>query len=267
MIRFISFGSGSSGNCYCLLTETDGLMIDAGVGIRNLKKKFRDYGLSLSSIHNLIITHDHADHAKSAGAVSNEYNLPVYATELVHTGIYKNYCIRKKIDISRQNKIEKNHCYEIGDFKVTPFDVPHDSTDNVGYCIEAEGIVFCLITDIGHVTEEVQEYIGKANYLVIEANHDEDMVNSGPYPEHLKRRILGPTGHLSNKNCALALANHATERLRHVWLCHLSEENNHPELARKTVESTLAGYGIVTGKDFALDVLGRTKTSSIFELE
>lgn len=266
MVKFISFGSGSSGNCYCLYTDTDGLLIDSGVGLRGLKKSFRDHGLSLSQIHNLIITHDHADHAKSAGSISHEYNIPVYATALVHQGIEKNYCVRRKIEPELKNTINKGTEYEIGEFKITPFNVPHDSTDNVGYCIEVENITFCLITDVGHITEEIQEYIKKANYLVLEANHDEAMLNAGPYPEYLKKRILGPNGHLSNKNCALALTNYATERLRHVWLCHLSEENNHPELARKTVEATLMEYGLIAGKDFGLDVLGRKTTSKAFEL-
>ena len=109
-------------------------------------------------------------------------------------------------------------------------------------------------------------YINDANYLVIEANHDEEMLKSGPYPQYLKDRVHSARGHLSNKDCALALAENATPELRHVWLCHLSEENNHPELARKTVEMILQSYGIVPGKDFQLDVLKRKVPSEIYEL-
>ena len=122
------------------------------------------------------------------------------------------------------------------------------------------------MTDAGHVTEEMKGYIKEANYLVLEANHDEEMLIGGPYPQYLKERVQSDKGHLSNKACAIALAENASQELRHVWLCHLSQENNHPELARKTVEFILGSYGIVAGKDFKLDVLKRKTPSDIFDL-
>ena len=267
MLKFISFGSGSSGNCYCLFTDEDGVMIDTGVGIRTLKKFFREYGLSLSAVHHILITHDHADHVKSVGSISCDYNLPVYATHKVHVGIEQNCCVRNKIAPERVKTIEKDVTIKIGDFAVTPFNVPHDSCDNVGYKVECGGITFCLITDAGHLTEAMKQHIGAANYLVIEANYDAEMLTSGAYPLHLQTRISGPNGHLSNSDCAAALAENITQRLRHVWLCHLSEENNHPELARKTIERILRSYGIVAGKDFLLDVLKRKTPSLLYDLE
>ena len=135
-----------------------------------------------------------------------------------------------------------------------------------GYLIEAEGVVFCIMTDVGSVTDEMKSFIGRANYLVIEANHDIEMVQNGPYPQFLKDRILSKTGHLSNYDCGVTIAENMSEQLRHVWLCHLSEENNHPELARKTVESVLRGYGIVAGADFQLEVLKRTTPTGPYEL-
>ena len=266
MLKFISLGSGSSGNCYFLYTESDGLLIDAGRGIRTLKKYFREYGLPGSLIHHLLITHDHADHVKSVGKVSGELRLPVYSTSLVHEGIIRNYCVRAKVPKEQVRLIEPGKKFTIGDFMVTPVRVPHDSTDNVGYEIECQGVVFCLLTDVGHVTDQMKAFIANANYLVLEANHDEEMLAEGPYPQHLKNRISSPTGHLSNRDCAEAIAANATERLRHVWLCHLSEENNHPELARKTVEQVLRSYGIIPGKDFLLDVLKRTVPTGPFDL-
>lgn len=267
MMKFISFGSGSSGNCYLLTTPNDALLIDLGVGLRGLKKDFRNYGLSLSMVHHVLITHDHADHIKSVGSFSHDYNIPVYATREVHVGINRNYCITQKISSELTRVIEKGKTYQIGDFSVTPFGVPHDSSDNVGYFIEAEGTNFCVMTDVGTVTDEMKEYIRRARHLVIEANHDEEMVASGPYPQFLKTRILSQTGHLSNRNCALALIENMTEDLRNVWLCHLSEENNHPELARKTVESLLRDYGIIAGVDIQLEVLKRNSPTGVFELE
>ena len=266
MLRFISFGSGSSGNCYYLFTETEGLIIDIGVGIRTLKKQFRDYGLSLSSIHHVLITHDHADHIKSVGSISHECNLPVYATQNVHEGIERNYCVTRKLQPNMKRMLLSGKPLQLGVFRITPFSVPHDATENVGYQIEAEGVVFCIITDAGCITDEMKDYITRADYLVIEANHDVEMLLQGPYPQHLKDRIKSKTGHLSNKDCAVAIAENMKEGLKHVWLCHLSEENNHPELARKTVESVLRQYGIVVGKDVQLEVLKRKTPSGIYDL-
>jgi phosphoribosyl 1,2-cyclic phosphodiesterase len=267
MMKFISFGSGSSGNCYLLTTPNDALLIDLGVGLRGLKKDFREYGFSLSAVHHVLITHDHADHIKSVGSFSHDYNIPVYATREVHVGINRNYCITQKISADLARVIEKGKTQQIGDFTVTAFGVPHDSSDNVGYFIEAEGTNFCVMTDVGTVTDEMKEYIRRARHLVIEANHDEEMVMSGPYPQFLKTRILSQTGHLSNRNCALALIENMSEDLQNVWLCHLSEENNHPELARKTVESLLRDYGIIAGVDLQLEVLKRNSPTGVFELE
>ena len=227
MLRFISFGSGSSGNCYYLFTEADSLLIDVGVGVRTLKKHFHNYGLRFEDVHHILITHDHADHVKSVGSLSNDYHLPVYTTRKVHTGIDNNYCVRKKVNPADVHVVEKGVPFTLGEFRITPFGVPHDSTDNVGYQVECGGVTFCLITDVGHIT---------------------------------------PNGHLSNTSCGKALAENATEALRHVWLCHLSEENNHPELARKTVEQILRSYGIVAGKDFILEVLKRKTPSEIYKL-
>ena len=266
MLKFISFGSGSSGNCYFLFTENGGLMIDIGVGVRNLKKQFRDYGLSLSSVHHLLITHDHADHIKSVGSFSHEYQLPVYATEVVHLGIDRNYCVTKKINPQLKRFLTPGEPLQLDDFRVTPFAVPHDASQNVGYFIEAGGVNFCMMTDAGSVTPEMSSFISRADYLVIEANHDIEMLRQGPYPQYLKERIESCNGHLSNADCAKAIAENMTERLKQVWLCHLSEENNHPELARKTVETILRQYGIIAGKDIQLEVLRRTKPMGVFEL-
>lgn len=267
MLKFISFGSGSSGNCYYLATSTDALLIDVGVGLRGLKKSCRDYGCSLSQIHHVLITHDHADHIKSVGSFSHDYSVPVYATKEVHEGINRNYCVTKKLVPELTCYLEKGVKRQIGEFSVTPFAVPHDSSDNVGYMIEVEDVAFCVMTDVGSVTDEMKSFIGRANYLVIEANHDIEMVQNGPYPQFLKDRILSQTGHLCNHDCGKAIAENMTEQLRYVWLCHLSEENNHPELARKTVETVLRGYGIVAGADFQLEVLKRTTPTGPYELK
>ncbi len=267
MLKFICLGSGSSGNSYCLFSENYGILIDAGIGIRTLKRHFHTYGLSLKQIKAVLVTHDHTDHIKAVGSLADEYGLPVYATELVHDGIKRNYRVNPKLKAENIRFLQKGQVLRLDHFEIMPFDVPHDSTDNVGYSVQYGEVNFCLITDAGHVTEQFGIYIAKANYLVLEANHDEDMLMTGPYPTCLKGRISGDYGHLSNKDAAKLLAEHITDKLRHVWLCHISEENNHPELARKTVDTFLRSVGIVAGKDFELEVLKHHVPSGICELE
>ena len=267
MLKFISFGSGSSGNCYYLATETDALIIDIGVGLRGLRKNCKEYGVNLQKVHHVLVTHDHADHIKSVGSMSADFSLPIYATREVHAGINRNYCVTKKVALELARYVEKGKTVTLGDFQVTPFGVPHDSADNVGYFIEAGGTDLCLMTDAGTVTDEMKTFINRAHHLVIEANHDEEMVMSGPYPQFLKERILSATGHLSNRSCGEAIAQNMSEHLKRVWLCHLSEENNHPELARKTVESVLRSYGIIAGADLQLEVLKRNSPTGPYELE
>lgn len=267
MLNFISFGSGSCGNCYYIYTEAYGILIDVGIGIRKLKKYFHDYGLDIRDVRYVLVTHDHADHVKSVGSFSNGLSVPVYATREVHQGIKSNYCVRKKIDTANIRIIEKGKDFVLDDFTVSTFGVPHDSRDNVGFEIKYGDINFCLMTDIGHVTAEMAAAISEADYLVMEANHDEEMLRNGPYPEYLKRRVSGGNGHLSNALCARQLVESATARLNHVWLCHLSQENNHPELARKTVEHALADCGRDDISALEIDVLRRNAPSGVYKLK
>ena len=267
MLNFISFGSGSSGNCYYLYTQNSVLLIDVGVGTRSLKKAFHDYGLRfVDGFDGILVTHDHADHIKSVGSLSKKFNLPVYATETVHAGMDRNYCMRCKLAHSNRMKVVKGQSFNVGDFSITPFNVPHDSSDNVGYLIEADGVVFCLLTDVGTITDEMKSIISRANYLVIEANYDPQMLETGPYPRYLKDRIKNGHGHLSNTQCAQALAENFTHTLKHVWLCHLSQENNKPELALNTISQTLEMTGIRVGEDVKVEVLRSTLPTGIFSL-
>ena len=241
-------------------------MIDAGIGFKLLKRHVSMYELPWERMRGLFITHDHADHIKSVGKLTADYQIPVYGTALVHDGISRNYCVSPRLKSECRQFLEADVPLQLGDFTVTAFQIPHDSTECVGYRVEACGVRFCLVTDIGHVTERVKEEVSKANYLVLESNHDHEMLMSGPYPAYLKGRISGPTGHLSNHEAGELLANSSSPLLRHVWLCHLSEENNHPELARKTVDGILRSYGIIPGVDFQLDVLRRKVPSQVYEL-
>lgn len=267
MIKFICFGSGSSGNCYYLNADGYGILIDFGIGTRTFKKYMRDYGLSFGQVNAILVTHDHTDHIKSVGTFSGEFHLPVFATQAVHQGMQRNHFMYKKVTEENKRFIVEGTLFETGPFQVVPFAVPHDSSANCGYFITCgDGPSFCLITDAGCFTEEMTPFIARANYLVIEANYDAMMLETGPYPPYLKRRIKGGRGHMDNADTASVLAGHLTEAARRVWLCHLSEENNHPELARKTVETALAGAGFNLGTDLFLEVLKRKVPSQLYDL-
>lgn len=266
-LTFISFGSGSCGNCYYLGTDTDAIIIDAGIGYRRLKKVFAEYGVKKSNFRALLITHDHSDHIKAAGVFSDECNLPVYTTLQIHDGMDRNIVMEHKVNAARRIYIEEDTPFQIADFQITPFQIPHDATENMGYSIQYGDIRFTIMTDVGAVTPNVSKYISLSTHVVLEANYDIDMLRTGRYPDILKERIASGTGHLSNKQTAQALADNIHPALRHVWLCHLSEENNHPELARKTVETHLRSYGIIAGTDFQLDVLRRKVVTGPFFID
>ena len=141
MFQFISFGSGSCGNCSYLSNGRDAVPLDAGVGVRTMKRYMREYGVKTTLLRGILLTHDHTDHTKAAGYLSSDFNLPVYATELVHEGILHNYHTTRKIDVERRMCIEKDEVLQLGSLRITPFLIPHDSAENVGYCIESDGEV------------------------------------------------------------------------------------------------------------------------------
>ncbi len=265
-IKFISLASGSSGNCYYLGTDKHGILIDAGIGIRTIKKELKEINVSLSNVCAVFITHDHADHIKAVGHLGEKYNIPVYSTREIHEGINKSYCMTEKLSTS-VHYINKGEPMKMEEFKISAFEVPHDGTDNVGYCVEIGDKIFSFLTDLGHITETAAHYICKANYLILEANYDLEMLRMGPYPKYLKERIAGPNGHMSNTDTADFLADNINEHLKYIWLCHLSKDNNHPELAYKTVEWKLKSKGVIVGKDVQLIALKRSSPSDFYEFE
>lgn len=263
-IQFMSLGSGSSGNCYYIGTDSYGILVDAGIGIRTVKKVFKERGLSLEKIRAVFVTHDHADHIKAAGHLAMKCNIPIYTTEEIHRGMGRSYCMTERLDSAHARIIRKEEPMQLEDFLVTCFEVPHDGTDNVGYCIEVGGKTFSFLTDIGHITPTAAEYIARAEYLIMEANYDNAMLWGGSYPQHLKERIAGDNGHLCNAELAQFLAEHFPQRLKHLWLCHLSRDNNHPELAFKTVELALKEKDIIVGRDVEVTPLRRTQPSELY---
>lgn len=268
MLNFISLGSGSSGNCYYLNCDGYGIVIDLGIGIRLFKKHFSNYGLSIAQIKAIIATHDHTDHVKAVGVLSQTFKIPVYTTQKVHDSIKVNHYISKKIPKELQMVVTHHDTFELGPFKITPFLVPHDSAENNGYIIHVEDKVFVIMTDIGHFTEEMIDIVHNATHLIIESNYDERMLETGKYPLRLKKRISSPYGHISNAETADFLAKNLNpQKIKQVWLCHLSAENNIPRIAYETVTNTLIKEGFVLDKEhLQVNVLSRKTPSLLTQL-
>ena len=262
---FRCFASGSSGNCYYLGTRQRGILIDAGISARSIQKYLREMGLDFQNIMGVLITHDHADHIRAVGTLGERVRLPIYTTAAIHEGIDRNYGVREKLRTSRRY-FNKGEEWELFGMRINTFGIEHDSTDCLGYCIDYLGQRFVLMTDCGSVNPDMEAYIRTANHLVIEANHDEHMLLNGPYPTYLKERILSPRGHQSNDVCGELLERNWHPELRNVWLCHLSLENNDPEVAFDTVASYLEEIEIIPGQDIFLKPLERTVPSPVYEL-
>lgn len=233
-IRFLSFGSGSSGNCYFVGNAEYGFFVDAGISPRKVKAELKKYQIPLKNILGVFVTHSHYDHTKYVGSWGEKYNIPIFSTEKVHLAIENNSLISYKLSTSKKYiaHSEKN---VIKDFSIECFHVPHDTQDCVGYSFQLRNKRLTLITDLGVVCDLAKEQIRRANYLVLESNYDEMMLRNGVYSASLKRRVLSNLGHLSNAQAAKGLAENWHDNLEAVFLCHLSGENNTPALAYETI--------------------------------
>lgn len=263
-IKFKCLSSGSCGNCYYLGYNGRGILIDAGVAHRTTKKILKNEDIALSDIMGIFITHDHTDHIKSIGGLSGKEkdNIPSYATALTHKAIRNSRVLKGREINSRVLDIHTP--VRIHDFTIESFPVPHDGTDNVGYRIVVGGACFVFATDLGRITNDIARNLCQANYLILEANYDSRMLQEGPYTQELKVRIASETGHLSNETTAEFLSTHYTPHLKHVWLCHISKDNNSPEIAYATVKKSLDEAGITVGKDVQLCALPRGKETKMY---
>lgn len=262
---FRSFASGSSGNCYYLGTSSWGILIDAGISARTIQKNLREMGLDYANIMGVLITHDHADHIRAVGTLGERIHLPIYSTRAIHDGIDRNYGVREKLRTS-QRYIEKGEEWELNGMKINTFGISHDSTECIGYVIDFMEQRFMIATDCGYPNLTMESYINSANHIVIEANHDEALLLNGPYPTYLKERILSPKGHQSNNTCGNLLAKNWHSDMRNVFLCHLSHENNDPNVAMETIKELLLDEGIMPGEDLFIVPLERQKPSPVYVL-
>ncbi len=246
-LNFISFGSGSSGNCAYVGDSSTGLLIDAGVDADTVVNELRRYGIKMDHIKGILLTHDHSDHVRYVyPLVRKRPHIGVYCTPRVLNGILRRHNISNRIK-DYHRPIYKEHPFKIGSFEATAFEVLHDGTDNAGFFLTRGHHSMAVATDLGRVSDRADFYMRQANHLMIEANYDSAMLAAGSYPEYLKARIRSDNGHLDNAVTAEYLAGIYSAHLKNIFLCHLSRENNRPEIALSAVEKALAAIGVRVG--------------------
>lgn len=247
-MHFMAFGSGSSGNCAYVGDDEAGFLIDAGVDGDKVYAALQRWGIPMSHIKGIILTHDHGDHIRDAYKIlRHQHQKLLYCTPRALNGMLRRHNVSRRIK-DYHKPIYKEIPFAIGNFRITPFEVSHDGTDNAGFFIEHGRQHMAVATDLGCIGERADYYMSQAHHLMIEANYDYDMLRHGHYPEYLKARIVADNGHLDNKVTALEVSKIAAlGELRNVFLCHLSHDNNTPLIAVDAVRSALIAAGLTVG--------------------
>lgn len=238
-VQFTVLGSGSGGNCAYLETPKTKILIDAGFSGRQIAARLATIGRAVEDIDAVILTHEHSDHTAGLSVLCNRGQLPLYCNRLTADAI--------RNDLPKFNNwklFTTGDSFAIGDLTISSFTVPHDAYDPVGFLITHDTLKIGFLTDLGHCTKMVVERMREANVLLLETNHDLKMLQDTPNrPWSLKQRIASRHGHLSNVAAARAATDITTDRLQHVFLAHMSQECNRPELAHKTVRTALDELG------------------------
>lgn len=239
-------GSGSKGNTTLIKNDDTKILLDCGLGIRVILERLKAVGTSLNEISAVCITHEHTDHIVSASELGDAYNIPVYANKLTAQAI------KRRVGV--KNVIEYSSGFGIGSIDVTPFSISHDAVSPVGYKFTDKDSSFLYATDLGYVNEDVMRLSKGADVVMLESNHDREMLINGRYPQYLKERILSDRGHLSNETCANTIQKMLEKGTKSFILGHISEENNLPELAFWQTTTALDKMGASIDKDYKLIV-------------
>jgi phosphoribosyl 1,2-cyclic phosphodiesterase len=238
MVRVVPLGSGSSGNATLVAFGPRRLLVDAGLSARELALRLSAAGVEPGQLSAILLSHEHHDHARGLERFAVKHRVPVFTAPETLAAL--NLAPRH---LGAWHPFEPGVAFEAYGVKVDPFSIPHDAVNPVGFVLEADGVRVGIATDLGHATTLVIERLRGCHVLLVEANHDDGMLLSGPYPWALKQRIGGRLGHLSNEEAATLLAAVADDDCQAVILAHLSESNNTSALARKAVASALARAG------------------------
>ncbi|MGN6249454.1 MAG: MBL fold metallo-hydrolase [Ginsengibacter sp.] len=226
-----SLNSGSNGNCYYIGNETEAILVDVGISCREIEKRLKRLGLLIEKIKAVFISHEHSDHIKGLPVLIKKYKLPVYITDATLRNGGLNF------EISLINCFNAHKAIRIGNLSITAFPKFHDAIDPHSFVITCNQVCVGVFTDIGKPCKNLISYFKKCNAAFLEANYDEEMLHNGNYPFHLKRRISGGSGHLSNKEALQIFLTHKPEFMSHLLLAHLSKNNNSPELVQQMFQS------------------------------
>ena len=262
-IDFTTIASGSSGNCVYVGTENTKVLFDAGISGKKVEEGLKGLDICGSDIDAIFVTHEHTDHIKGVGVMSRKYNIPIYATEGTWDAMKDKIGKIREENIRYVYKREKNI---LNDLCISSFEIPHDAAEPVGYSIMTDKVKIAIATDIGHVTREILDNLKECDAMLLESNHDVDMLKDGSYTYELKRRILGKYGHLSNETAGKLLACVLSDKLKYIFLGHLSNENNTPKLAYNTVKDILKEYGVDMNRDLDVSLAERYCLSRVYEL-
>jgi phosphoribosyl 1,2-cyclic phosphodiesterase len=236
-IRLCVLGSGSKGNATLLATERTRLLIDAGLSRRETCARLAAIGERLDNFDAVVISHEHIDHIRGLRLLALDWRVPIYISAATREALSWDAKLKKFEFITAGEKLT------IGDIEITPFSVPHDAVDPVAFTFEAQGVKMGVVTDLGYIPEVVKQHVRGCHCLVFESNHDLEMLKVGPYPWSVKQRVMSRHGHLSNHATANFLAEDFDGAAQILVLAHLSETNNHPQIARMTAEEALAQRG------------------------
>jgi phosphoribosyl 1,2-cyclic phosphodiesterase len=252
-MKICSLSSGSRGNSLLIESESTRILVDAGLSCKQIKTRLHTIGIDPQTIHAIVITHAHRDHVAGADVFSDQFDVPIYGhPDTLDTLTYLFKRNNKIIPWTREFVIE--------DMVLSPFLISHDAFPTVGYLISANGKTMSVCTDLGVVTQEVLENLKLAQFLVIESNHDPDMLANGPYPWELKERISSRVGHLSNHDTGMLLKKILNGYINKILLAHLSEENNSAEMAKNTVLEYIGKQ-----HEHLIDVIEQRKISKVYE--
>jgi phosphoribosyl 1,2-cyclic phosphodiesterase len=237
--------SGSRGNCAIVASARTRILVDAGLSCRETFKRMKAVGDDPQALSAILITHEHSDHVNGLAILAKKLRIPVFMTGATHQAWAR--ALRdangEKPQLEKFERFESGHSFQVGDILVKPFTIPHDAADPVGFTFRVEGIKVGFATDLGYVPVSVRDHLCGSDVLVMESNHDLEMLRVGPYPWSVKQRVMSRVGHLSNGALADFFSKDYDNHATFVVLAHLSEENNHPEIARREAERALAARG------------------------
>ena len=262
-LNFCSLSSGSSGNCYYIGNESQGILIDAGISATSIRKFLNSMDISMQTIMGVLITHNHTDHIRGLEVLTRKNCLPAYTTHKIRKSILSPHT---KISPDSVREIPLQQKFNMAGFDIEAFPVCHDAPETVGFHICAGEKKITIVTDLGHVCETAAPYIKAANLLVIESNYDEEMLVNGRYPYFLKARIRSDHGHLGNHQTSALLADIISDDLSNICLGHLSKNNNTPELVLQTLHKTFSERGIVINGKNRISILNRNIPGEMIRL-